>query len=97
MAYKKGVPIAFGTDAGVFPHGENAKEFSYMVEAGMKPIEAIQSATTISAALLNAENKLGQIANGFKADLIAVDENPLKNINTLNDVKWCCHCNLYAA
>lgn len=86
MAYKKGAPIAFGTDAGVFPHGENAKEFGYMIEAGMKPIEAIQSATTISAALLNAEDKLGQIAIGFKADIIAVAENPLENINTLNDV-----------
>lgn len=86
MAYKKGVKIAFGTDAGVFPHGDNAKEFGYMVEAGMKPIEAIQSATTTSALVLKAENKLGQIAPGFKADIIAVSENPLENINTLNDV-----------
>ena len=86
MAYKKGVKIAFGTDAGVFPHGDNAKEFGYMVEAGMKPIEAIQSATTTSALVLKAENKLGQIAPGFKADIIAVSENPLDNINTLNDV-----------
>ncbi|MCC4211973.1 metal-dependent hydrolase family protein [Leeuwenhoekiella parthenopeia] len=88
MAYKKGVPIAFGTDAGVFPHGENAKEFGYMVEAGMTPLEAIQSATTISALVLQAENDLGQIAPGFKADLIAVKSNPLEDINTLNEVSF---------
>ena len=88
MAYKKGVPIAFGTDAGVFPHGENAKEFGYMVEAGMTPLQAIQSATTISALVLQAENDLGQIAPGFKADLIAVKSNPLEDINTLNEVSF---------
>ncbi|WP_442847403.1 amidohydrolase family protein [Leeuwenhoekiella sp. H156] len=88
MAYKKGVPIAFGTDAGVFPHGENAKEFGYMVEAGMTPLEAIQSATTISALVLQAENDLGQIAPGFKADLIAVKSNPLEDINTLNEISF---------
>ena len=85
-AYKKGVSIAFGTDAGVFPHGENAKEFGYMVEAGMSPMESIQSATITNADLLDLPEKLGQIASGFYADIIAVDEDPTKNINTLTKV-----------
>ena len=88
MAYNKGVPIAFGTDAGVFPHGENAKEFVYMVEAGMSPLEAIKSATLISAQILKAEQDLGQIATGFKADIIAVDSDPLDDISTLTDVSF---------
>lgn len=82
-AYKKGVKIAFGTDAGVFAHGTNAKEFGYMVEAGMPALEAIQAATTTNAMLLGMENEIGQIKEGFFADIIAVDENPLKAIKTL--------------
>lgn len=85
-AYKKGVPIAFGTDAGVFKHGDNGKEFAFMVEAGMPAIKAIQSATITNALLLQMENKLGQIKKGFLADIIAVDENPLKNISTMENV-----------
>ena len=88
MAYNKGVNIAFGTDAGVFPHGENAKEFGYMVEAGMTPMEAIQSATIETAKVLKAEEALGQLAAGFKADIIAFDEDPIQNINTLNEVTF---------
>lgn len=71
-AYKKGVPIAFGTDAGVFPHGENAKEFQYMTEAGMPLFEALRSATITNARILNREDELGQIKKGFFADIIAV-------------------------
>lgn len=85
-AYKKGVKIAFGTDAGVFPHGINAKEFSYMVEAGMPPLEAIQSATITNAMLLGIGNEAGQIKENFFADIIAVDENPLITIKTLENV-----------
>lgn len=85
-AYKKGVPIAFGTDAGVFPHGENGKEFAYMVEAGMPAMETIQSATIINADLLDQSNSLGQIKPGFFADIIAVDEDPTENINTMEQV-----------
>lgn len=85
-AYKKGVPIAFGTDAGVFPHGQNAKEFGYMVEAGMPALKAIQSATLINAALLDKPNELGNIKTGYFADIIAVKANPLENIKTLEDV-----------
>ncbi len=87
-AYKAGVPIAFGTDAGVFAHGKNAKEFVYMVEAGMKPIEAIRSATYHGARLLGVEDSLGTIEKGKIADIIAVDENPLKNIATLQNVTF---------
>lgn len=85
-AYKKGVKIAFGTDAGVFPHGINAKEFSYMVEAGMPAIEAIQSATMTNAMLLGLATEIGQIKESFLADIIAVNENPLQNIKTLENV-----------
>lgn len=87
-AYKIGVPIAFGTDAGVYPHGENAREFVYMTEAGMPEMEAIQSATITPAKILKLENKIGQIAPGFYADIIAVDEDPTGNIATLRDVKF---------
>lgn len=71
-AYKKGVKIAFGTDAGVFPHGENAKEFIYMEEAGMPLLEVLQSATLTPAKILGKETELGQIKEGFLADLVAL-------------------------
>lgn len=87
-AYKMGVPIAFGTDAGVFNHGENAREFVYMTEAGMPAMEAIQTATITPAKILKLENKIGQIAPGFYADIIAVDEDPTENVATLNNVKF---------
>ncbi|SKB75478.1 Imidazolonepropionase [Salegentibacter holothuriorum] len=87
-AYKRGVGIAFGTDAGVFKHGENAREFVYMTEAGMPAMEAIQSATITAAKILKMENQIGQIAEGFYADIIAVDEDPTVNIETLKEVKF---------
>lgn len=87
-AYKKGVKIAFGTDAGVFKHGENGREFSYMVEVGMLPMEAIQSATIVPAKLLNIGDKLGSLKEGKIADIIAVQENPIQNIKTMEDVKF---------
>ena len=85
-AYKKGVKIAFGTDAGVFKHGNNGKEFGFMVAAGMPVMETIQSATITNAMLLKMEDKLGQIQKGFFADIIAVDEDPTKNIATIENV-----------
>lgn len=85
-AYKAGVPIAFGTDAGVFPHGENAKEFIYMTEAGMPVMKAIQSATIVNAELLDMKGKLGVIAAGYLADIIATNDDPTQNINTVEDV-----------
>lgn len=87
-AYKRGVKIAFGTDAGVFPHGENGKEFGYMTEAGMPAMEAIKSATIVAAEVLGMKEKLGTIEAGKLADLIATDENPLKNIKTMEKVSF---------
>jgi imidazolonepropionase-like amidohydrolase len=87
-AYQAGVKIAFGTDAGVGPHGENALEFVYMVEAGMPPLEAIRSATLTAAELLGAQAELGSIAEGKLADIIAVDGNPLDDIALLQNVSF---------
>ncbi|HWA32998.1 MAG TPA: amidohydrolase family protein [Cyclobacteriaceae bacterium] len=83
LAYKKGVKMAFGTDAGVFPHGENAREFGYMVEAGMPAMETIKTATMTSATILGMADKLGSIEPGKLADIVAVDDDPLKNIKTM--------------
>jgi imidazolonepropionase-like amidohydrolase len=85
-AYKKGVGIAFGTDAGVFKHGNNGKEFGFMVEAGMPAMETIQSATVTNAMLLNMSTEIGQLKKGFFADIIAVDDDPTKNISTMEKV-----------
>ena len=86
MVQKEGVNIAFGTDAGVFPHGENAKEFGYMVETGWSPMFSIQSATITNAKLLDMENELGQIQPGFIADIVATNDDPTKNIKTTENV-----------
>lgn len=83
-----GVTIAFGTDAGVFEHGANGGEFALMVNAGMTPAEALASATTIAAKTLGMENEIGKIAVGYSADLVAVAENPLTNIRTLEKPEW---------
>lgn len=85
-AYKKGVGIAFGTDAGVFKHGVNGKEFGFMVEAGMPAIETIQSATITNAKILKMETEIGQIKKGFIADIIAVNDDPTKKISTMENV-----------
>ena len=87
-AYKRGVKIAFGTDAGVFPHGENANEFGYMVDAGIPPMEAILSATVINAAILGIADKAGSLEPGKFADVIATDQNPLDDIHTLEAVSF---------
>lgn len=87
-AYKMGVPIAFGTDSGVSPHGDNAKEFGFMTEAGMPASEALQSATIVNAMLLDAEDSLGQIAAGFYADIVASNDNALENISTLENITF---------
>ncbi len=85
-AYKHGVNIAFGTDAGVFKHGKNAMEFEYMVEAGMPAMETIISATSVNASVLGMEDEIGSIEVGKLADIIAVEENPIENIKTLQNV-----------
>jgi imidazolonepropionase-like amidohydrolase len=78
-AYKSGVPIAFGTDTGVSPHGDNWKEFGYMIEAGMPAMEAIVSATVSAADLLGESEDLGSIEPGKYADIIAVPGDPLSD------------------
>ncbi|MBT8184213.1 MAG: amidohydrolase family protein, partial [Eudoraea sp.] len=85
-AYKMGVPIAFGTDAGVSPHGENAKEFGFMLEAGMPVKESLKCATVTNAELLGMKESLGQLKAGFIADIIAVDKDPMKDVSTLENV-----------
>ncbi|CAN5452695.1 amidohydrolase family protein [soil metagenome] len=87
-SYKRGVKIAFGTDAGVFPHGENAREFGYMVEGGMPAIEALLSAMQVNAAILGLGDKIGSIEAGKIADIVAVNENPTSNIKTMEKVTF---------
>ena len=87
-AYQAGVKIAFGTDTGVTPHGDNAKEFKLMVEAGMTEKEAILSATLHASILLGEQENLGSISKGKLADIIAVSGNPLENITNLESVDF---------
>ncbi|WP_071595260.1 metal-dependent hydrolase family protein [Segetibacter koreensis] len=87
-AVKAGVKIAFGTDAGVYPHGWNAKQFFYMVKFGLTPMQAIQSSTINAADLLGWKEKAGSITKGKWADLIAVENNPLNDITVLEHVKF---------
>lgn len=85
-AQAAGVKIAFGTDSGVSPHGQNAREFELMVEGGMSPMRAIQSATREAAALLRISDRLGTLESGKIADVIAVKGNPLESIKAMHDV-----------
>ena len=85
-AFKAGAKMAFGTDSGVYPHGDNAKQFAKMVEWGMKPIDAIQAATINAADLIGV--KAGALETGNYADIIAVDGNPLENVPVLENVKF---------
>ena len=87
-AYEFGVPIAFGTDAGVYPHGENAYEFIYMNEAGMPIEEALHLATYVNAELLDMNNQLGQLKAGFLADIVATDQKASEAISTLTQVSF---------
>jgi len=87
-AVKYDVPIAFGTDAGVYPHGENAGEFALMVAGGLSERAALASATTGAAAILGMGDQIGRLAPGYSADLIAVDGDPLEDVTELEDVKF---------
>ncbi|MGN6518338.1 MAG: amidohydrolase family protein [Dokdonella sp.] len=87
-AYKAGVKIAFGTDAAVYPHGQNAKEFQYMVEAGMPAMFVLQAATTHAAELLHKTKDLGSVEAGKIADVIAVAGNPLEDITRMQKVAF---------
>ena len=85
-AVKMGVKIAYGTDSGVYPHGDNAKQFAYMVRYGMTPMQAIQSATIRAAELLGKEDRLGSVQPGCFADLVAVKGDPLQDIRVLENL-----------
>ena len=87
-AVKAGANMAYGTDAGVYPHGDNGKQLAYMVKWGMTPLQAIQSATINNAKLFELETKIGSIETDKMADIIAVSENPLDRITTLENVEF---------
>lgn len=87
-AYKYGVKIAFGTDAGVFPHGKNGLEFQYMVEAGMPPMESIRSATKYAAEMVRIYDEVGSLEKGKIADIIAVKGDPTKDIKILQSIPF---------
>jgi imidazolonepropionase-like amidohydrolase len=87
-AYKAGVRMAFGTDGGVYPHGDNAKQFAWMVKLGMTPADAIQAATVNAAELLGWSHHVGTLEPGSYADIIAVEGDPLTDITRLERVKF---------
>ena len=86
-AHQAGVRIVYGTDAGVYPHGDNAKQFSYMVKNGMTPTEAIQAATIHAADVMGWGNQVGQINSGFFADIVALRDNPIDDIKALENIE----------
>jgi len=87
-AVRAGVKVVLGTDAAIFPHGDNAKQFSRMVEFGMTPAQAIRAGTSLAAEALGKSEELGRIAPGYAADIIAVEGNPLEDVTVLETVKF---------
>jgi imidazolonepropionase-like amidohydrolase len=87
-AVKAGAKIVYSTDSAVYPHGDNAVQFSRMVDLGMSPMQAIRSATTVAAELLRWEGQTGAVAPGYYADIIAVDGNPIDDISVLENVSF---------
>lgn len=87
-AFQEGVKVAFGTDAAVYPHGLNAREFAVMVKLGMTPLAALQAATVNAAELLGWSDRIGTLEPGKLADLVAVDGNPLTDIRTLENIRF---------
>ncbi len=87
-AFSSGVKVAFGTDAAVYPHGLNAHEFAVMVRLGLTPLQAIQAATLNAADLLGLSGKVGALEPGAWADIVAVDGDPVKDVTTLERVKF---------
>jgi imidazolonepropionase-like amidohydrolase len=83
-----GVPVAFGTDAGVFEHGRNGGEFALLVKAGLSSREALAAATTVAAKALSMESEIGRLAPGMSADMIAVSGDPLADVTALEKVEW---------
>jgi len=87
-AVRRGVRMAMGTDAGIMPHGDNAKEFGYYVEMGMTPMQAIETGTVNAAALLGLEDEIGHLAAGMDADIVATDDDPLDDISALERISF---------
>lgn len=87
-AVRAGVPLAFGSDAGVYPHGLNGNQFAFMVKWGQTPMQAIQSATVVNAKLFGLDGQIGVVAPGAFADIIAVDGNPLADISELESIDF---------
>ena len=87
-AFQSGAKMAFGTDSGVYPHGDNARQFGKMIEWGMKPLNAIQSATVNAADLLGWADKIGTLEAGHYADIVAVTGDPLSDVRVLESVKF---------
>lgn len=87
-AAEAGVKMAYGTDAGVYPHGDNGKQFAYMVKWGLSPLQAIQAATINNAALFGVETHIGSLESGKMADIIAVESNPLGDVSELEHVDF---------
>lgn len=87
-AVAAGANVVLGSDAGIFPHGDNGKQFARMVRFGMTPMQALQAATVKTAALLDWEDRVGQIAPGYYADIIAVDSDPLADISVMENVTF---------
>jgi imidazolonepropionase-like amidohydrolase len=87
-AVKAGVKVAYGTDAGVYPHGDNGKQFFYMVKYGLTPAQAIRSATSDAAELLGKASTVGKVAPGMYADIVAVENDPLSDIKALENVAF---------
>lgn len=87
-AWRAGTRMAFGTDGGVYPHGDNWRQFPYMVEFGMKPLEAIRTATVEAAELLGLKGQAGSVAAGHRADLIAVEGDPLTDVSAMKNVRF---------
>jgi len=87
-AIAKGVKIALGTDAAVYPHGRNAGEFVRLVELGMKPVDALKAGTSVDAELLGVSDRTGTLEAGKLADIVAVSGNPLENIGQVEKVRF---------
>jgi imidazolonepropionase-like amidohydrolase len=88
LAVEMGAKVVYATDSGVYPHGDNGKQFARAVRFGMTPAQALISATSLTAELLGWENKVGAIEPGLYADIIAVDGNPLDDISEMEDVDF---------
>jgi len=87
-AFKAGVKVAFGTDAAVYPHGLNAREFAVMVKLGLSPLQSIQAATVNASDLLGWADRVGTLEAGKFADIIAVDGDPLADVHVLENVRF---------